>query len=75
MLRLHLLISLSTQILEAQQEHDSPNDVALEVLAVLINACADVGVEAREVLADKPAAPEEGEVEGARNELEKSTLE
>jgi len=63
------------QILEAQQEYDAPNDVALEVLAVLINACEEVGVEAREVLADRPSVQGGEDVEGVRSELAESTLE
>ncbi|ORY42450.1 hypothetical protein BCR35DRAFT_41281 [Leucosporidium creatinivorum] len=73
--RMEMELLIGCAILEAQQEHDSPNDVALEVLAVLINACDEVGVEAREVLADRPLVQEEEDVEGVRKELGESNLE
>lgn len=71
----NLYVPPPPQILEAQQEYDAPNDVALEVLAVLINSCEEVGVEAREVLADRPVVQEGGDVGEVRKELEESTLE
>lgn len=66
--------SFIPQVLEAQQEEQGEHEVALNVLAELISACEEVGVEAREVLADRPWSAGEDGVQELERELQGSRV-